>query len=801
MRMRLVFLLCGTLAVAAAPAVLPPLDVRDLDMAKAPPAWAALLRQLERPADRVVLTDGRELVAEPLSAPLRAGAEDDTVVLRPIGGGEPQKVRAADVQKVHRFEDRFLDDLGKQLGGTAPTRPDLELAEKALRVALRWHRSLRCPPPLGTNPWGDVESRLEDRLLEVRRQLLQLLARQGEMSEALALGELWRPLYPVGSPLRDEIRDVWARHVEALAKAGDYKQARAQLDRIEREFVHSPQADAARSALRSRAEALASEAKDMPGAQALRQLQDALMLWPRLPGARDELERRRQTYQVLRIAVRTLPEAISPATAWTDIEKQATELIFESLVTSREDPALGNTYRLALAERFPEDGTHPQARLRRDLYWADGTRLTSADLRHTLLLAQQAGGEAGNPAARELLKAPHFEGNLFRLELAYRQGTLDPLAPLTFKVLPQQYRGKPLPRADDTDFAREPLGSGPYQYAGRKQEGEVPVALFRANPCYVRAGEPEPGSIREVHLRAWRDRLAELGTPLPHLVWDPPTDQLAGLRRQGYSEVRTLPTPRVYFLAVNHRRAALAGDAVRRALAHAIDREKLLDQFFRAPGGTEAPPHHAANGLFPRGCWAAASATRVPPQFYQPEQALALLKQVKGDLDFTLKYPDDDPRVAKACTELAKQVEQRFAEGGVRLTLRPLPLPPRELRRALEQREYDLLYQSIEHGDEPYRLWALFDPQESAVRPGGSNYLGYESDAKLQKLLRAALQHREFAELRDNLQTAHAHLAQMMPVIPLWQLDTHVAVHASLRLPELEALALFADVVRWKLGP
>src|SRR5690349_17599958 len=101
--MRVVFLMCGCLAVAAAPAVLPPLDVRDLDLAKAPPAWAALLRQLEQPADRVVLADGREIVAEPLRAPLRAGAEDDVVLLRPIGGGEAQKVPGADVQKVHRF--------------------------------------------------------------------------------------------------------------------------------------------------------------------------------------------------------------------------------------------------------------------------------------------------------------------------------------------------------------------------------------------------------------------------------------------------------------------------------------------------------------------------------------------------------------------------------------------------------------------------------------------------------------------------------------------------------------------------
>jgi ABC-type transport system substrate-binding protein len=484
------------------------------------------------------------------------------------------------------------------------------------------------------------------------------------------------------------------------------------------------------------------------------------------------------------------------------MEQQATDLLFESLVQARAQPTLGKTYRLQLAERLPDEGTHPLVRLRRDLYWSDGSRLTSADLRHTLLLTQQEGADPRSPAARELLQLPHFEGNLFRLELTYRQGALDPLGALTFRVLPQHYRGKPLTKADDAEFARAPLGSGPYLYEGRKQEGPTAMALFRANPYYVRAGQEMPGPPREIQLVAAQERWADLGQPLPHLVWDAPTDQLAALRRQGYTDVRTLPAPRVHYLAVNQRRPDLSRDSVRRALAHAIDRQALLDHHFRA-GTTEAPPHHTANGLFPHSSWAAAPVTRVPAELYKPEQALALVKQVKADLgslELSLKVADDDPRVARALTELSRQVEKTFADGGVKLTLRVQALPPRELRRARDQRDFDLLYQTIDHADEPYRLWALFDPTEAALRNGGSNFLGHD-DAKLQNLLRAALQHRAFTELRGILQTAHAHLAQTMPLIPLWQLDTHVAVHASLRLPDLEALSLFADVVQWKLLP
>jgi peptide/nickel transport system substrate-binding protein len=388
--------------------------------------------------------------------------------------------------------------------------------------------------------------------------------------------------------------------------------------------------------------------------------------------------------------------------------------------------------------------------------------------------------------------------------LIYLQGALDPLAALTFKVLPQQYRGRPLERADDPVFAREPVGSGPYQYIGRKEENGVTVARFQANANHVRAGQPEVSTLRAIHLLAWKDRLPELGQPLPHLVWDVPTEQLAALRRLGYGEVRTLPVPRVYVLAVNQRRPALAKAAVRRALAHAIDRQALLERHFRSGAAAgEALPHHSANGPFPRDSWAIAPAPRVPQELFQLEQVRSLVKQAKGELanlELTLKHSDDDPRVGKACTDLARQLEQHFAEGGVKLSLRPHTLSPAEMRQALQQRDYDLLYLPLDRADEPWRLWSLFDPQESALRPGGSNYLGCD-DAKLQSQLRSALQHRSFPAVREIMQGVHAHLYETMPFIPLWQLDTHLAIHASLRLPPLDALALFGDVLEWKLAP
>jgi ABC-type transport system substrate-binding protein len=379
----------------------------------------------------------------------------------------------------------------------------------------------------------------------------------------------------------------------------------------------------------------------------------------------------------------------------------------------------------------------------------------------------------------------------------YRHGTLDPLALLTFPVLPPQYRGRALQRADDPEFAKAPLGSGPYQYAGRDGEGAKAVARFVANPHHVRRGQPGPGPIREIHLRAWKDP-GDPGKPPPHLLWDVPTDRLQALRKLGY-EVSSLPTPRVYVLAINHRTAALAHAPVRRAIAAAIERQGLLDRHFRGdPGGKH---HHPANGPFPHGSWAAAP--QVPEPQYLPEQARLLARQAAKQAeaaDWTLKYPADDPRVGKACEEMAKQITAQFAEAGAKVTVRAQALAPQALRQALERREYDLAYHRCERADEPHRLWELFDPHPVAVGPGGGNYLGYDSD-DLQGLLRTALQHRNFPALQEAMHGVHTRLNNAMPLVPLWQLDTHAARLPALATPPPQPLSLFADVLEWKLTP
>jgi ABC-type transport system substrate-binding protein len=278
---------------------------------------------------------------------------------------------------------------------------------------------------------------------------------------------------------------------------------------------------------------------------------------------------------------------------------------------------------------------------------------------------------------------------------------------------------------------------------------------------------------------------------------------VSAFKELGYTEVAVSGPPHVFFLAVNQRRPSLASASVRRAIAHAIDRQALLDKHFRSPA-MKGKYHATANGLFPRGSWASCPAPRVPEELFQPEQARSIARKLTPGADgfnWTLKYADDDRHVKDACEAMAAAITAMFRDAKIKATVRPVGLTPHELQKTLQERDYDLLYTSEENLDDPVRLTLLFDPSADAVKAGGSNYLGDDSDTKLQQLLHVCLQHRQFTVLQENMQAVHVHLYETMPAIPLWQLDLHVMAHSSLHVPALESRFVFAKVHEWKIAP
>lgn len=790
------------------------------------PAVRALYRRLAIPHDELVGIKSDNWIA-PFPNYLGAGPAATGFVARRLDDKgkfiEEKKYPAG--ERVQHYEQLALEQVAQFTAAVtkqAPPLSRLEVAQHATKVlaaVLRFHEGALEQGVRRGPGWADGEEKMRQAFLRARLDQLQALAAAGKwVTVASQASELARH-YPLQIDVHQAIIKVDVDHASKLLQAGkadSYVDVREILERLVRLFPDlqnekindddplkdlRKQVTELRRQLADKARALAREAEKVAAKDknlARQQLLLAESIWPQLP----ELRRLRQELRldsVLYVGVRRLPSYFSPDAAATDAERLALDLLFESLVRPVADPAVGQSYETVLAAGSPRLlALGREFQLVHDARWYREGRGPDDPTIDEPVTASDA--RAMMRRFPELVDRPRIDDDPFTLRLRLQQGYIDPLSLMNFKVLPKY--------AGDADFARRPVGSGPYMYLGevtrRVGQAAGTCAVFRANPTYrARAGKASQPFISEICFYCpERDARLEFQAPEPrmHLLLDLPTQQIEELTNpksgvRGIA-VHTLPNRRVYFLAVNHRRPELRNQDLRRAIALAIDREAILNACFRGPTDSLKKPHRAANGPYPAGSWACDKT--VPAVVYDKDQARARAKQLKSSsLTLELKYPSEIPEVADACKRIKAQVLEHT---GIEITLKPCP--PSELRKAVTQdHDYQLAYWHWDHPDETYWLWPLFDPQAAAR--GGSNFLGPVNDPALENLFRKAMQYREFSEVQRLTRMIHRQLNDTMPLIPLWQLDTHLAVDQRLKLvPEadrLDPLHIFAHAELWKL--
>jgi peptide/nickel transport system substrate-binding protein len=340
-------------------------------------------------------------------------------------------------------------------------------------------------------------------------------------------------------------------------------------------------------------------------------------------------------------------------------------------------------------------------------------------------------------------------------------------------------------------FARKPIGSGPFQYQGK--DGNAVV--FSANPKYLRANKPGMPHIREIRFVHSDNPAHDFADGRLPLLLDLPTDTIASLKSLKGVTVQTLPNRRIYFLAVNHRSRALQNEDLRRAIAHAIDRTKILNEVFRGDLKNDPmAPHHPLNGPYPQGSWACKPNL---PDLFDLAKARVMAAKVKSVTTrrLSLKYPNDNPQVERACKLIRDQVAL-----GTGLQLELEAKTPRQLHDEVEfGQDFELAYYHYDYPTDAYWLWPLFNTNAKALDRGGKNFLGYKDDSTLESLFIKSMGHRDFQEVLRLTQDIHARLYEEMPLIPLWQLDTHLAIHEDLKAVHIDPLLVFTDVEYWKL--
>lgn len=379
-----------------------------------------------------------------------------------------------------------------------------------------------------------------------------------------------------------------------------------------------------------------------------------------------------------------------------------------------QDPHTGALIATEMADAWTvsPDGRTYTFTLRPDVAWSDGTPVTAQDFVFTYQAIAAPGVQS---PYRELIAgiadvaAPDARTLTVRLAGDLAGANCDILPNLTLPWLPSH-----LFAGDFSDMRAHPFNTEPTVGAG-------PLLFAGADP---------DGSVRLVRNPAYRLRQTDRGIWLDGWTYRPVADpaQRLALLAAGEADVALLPSNRVFaeppgpgltayrfnddgysFVAVNLADSGepvpgvdptgaaviqpphpILGDAaVRQALAHSVDYDRLIGEVYAGYG------QRLTSAVLPTVAWAYAA--DLPPIAYDPAQAAALLdgagwtlngaaiRQKDGQLlSLTLMVNDDDP----ARLALAQALQEMWGGVGIDITVEQISFAA--LATALLEQSYDL---------------------------------------------------------------------------------------------------------------
>jgi len=359
--------------------------------------------------------------------------------------------------------------------------------------------------------------------------------------------------------------------------------------------------------------------------------------------------------------------------------------------------------RPALAQSWEEapDGRSITFHLRRDVTWHDGRSFTSADVQFSLMALMKKVHPRGGGfyAALTEVVTPDPYTAVFRLERR---------APVIWSVLGQETQMLPRHLYEGTDLLASPwnarpVGNGPFVF---KEWVRGDYVLLERNPAYWDKSLPKLRRIRFRFIPDAGARAAALEagevqyTPLsPVPLADVP--RLRGNRSLVVETRGNEANAPMFFFDFNLRRPQFQDVRVRRAFAHAIDRQALADKVwtgFAKPATGPVPSYQARHYT--------ADVQAYP---FDPGRAEKLLDEAgckRGADGVRMRITHDPMPYGDEYRQTGEFLRESLRQVGIEVTLRNRDLPT-FLRAVFTDNDYDTL-------NSFYAAYA--DPQIGVVR-------------------------------------------------------------------------------------
>ncbi|MGE5654812.1 MAG: ABC transporter substrate-binding protein [Bacillota bacterium] len=480
-------------------------------------------------------------------------------------------------------------------------------------------------------------------------------------------------------------------------------------------------------------------------------------------------------------------------------DSAVTSLIFEPLI--QLNPKL--EYEGALAEKWEisPDNLSVTFHLRKNAKWHDGKPFIADDVKFSLEFVghkDYKGPRYSNVEKIKGMKEFH-EGkatSVSGIEIidqnTVKITTDGVLASFLYSIggrpmMPKHLWGKAdvATAEQNKELLLNPVGTGPFKLKEFKPDSHATVV---ANPDYW-GGKPKIDGIviQAVAQDTAQTQMLKGEIDLMDVSdFDP---QFIKLFTDKQIKVLEADLVAVQYMGVNNRLPVFQKKEVRQALAHAINRQGIVDQFLYGKG-------NVANNPFPKSIWAHPGDTALKPYNYDKNAAIDLFKKAGFEykdsvmyyegkpVKWVLKYPSGN----KAREKAAIVIQQNLKEIGIEIDARVMQFAA--LSADVAKADFELMLMG---------MGTSFDADQKYIWATGANfnYCGWD-DPKTNQLLDEGLKYIDIEKRKAIYREWAIHMNEQIPNVWLYNWKGGLAVSPKLKNVQFFAGGAYYQVEKWE---
>jgi len=280
------------------------------------------------------------------------------------------------------------------------------------------------------------------------------------------------------------------------------------------------------------------------------------------------------------------PQHLNPIIASSNnTDRDLVRLVYSSLFKLDDNNKIKND--LAESYEISEDKLTYTIHLKENVFWHDQERLTAKDVLFTVNLINDANYKSPLRSSWSDVKTDIIDDQtvIFKISTPF----VGFLNNLTFGIMPKHLWENVGPESFAlNDLNLTPIGSGPYQYNSFQKNSQGNIFSYRlsANPNYYKQ-KPYISKITFNFYSSEDELLEAYNTKEIMGMGDFPVQKLSEIKKIQSTNLHRIGVSWYFAVFINQNKSVpLAYDEVRRAIAHATDRQEIINSVF---GGNVQP--------------------------------------------------------------------------------------------------------------------------------------------------------------------------------------------------------------------